>query len=1283
MFGHGRPTLSQLTLALSLLLGLALLSAISAARTAPEATAETNAPTLRLRIAWGGDTPEAVRQWQGAISLSAGSMRDPRPLGIEADEPGSMSIVDGRLRIQQRSPRAYDGVDLSIDAPLDAVLTIALSATSEKAKAPVEVRLADLVSAERTATLDDRGNRLLVRRTPGDTLRVQMQHSSLVFSPGDTLQLQVQPHLLSVPAGTQIQVRAELSPARASQSLWSQEFQTTLGDEKNTGEPISIGLEVPQSEGVYDLTIKAIQQGLLKWNSPWNKPLAERRVQFVVVGRQSPAGKAEGSWAEVTVIDPANPRWWERLKLSRIPGLQRAPLGSGDTLTWQHPLGQLMQLGPGGRGSAIAWEAYSLPVSKPGLPHIVEVEYPSDVAQTLGISVIEPNAAGTVAPIGLDSGVYSSGSRGAGEPRWEKHRLVFWPRTKTPLLLLSNRRDGSMAAYGKIRLLAGPKHLPRLLDQSSPPNERLLAGYFSRPLFAENFSATETLDRRSNRSLEDWQTFYEGATRLVEYMNYTGQNAMVVTLFADGSSIFPSQVVEPTPRYDTGVFFDVAQDPLRKDIAELLFRLFDREEAKLIPALRFSSPLPRLEAELQRATPDVTGIRLVGADGLAWLPSAGADRGVGAHYNPLDPRVQKAMLEVVREVAVKYGKHPSFAGLALDMSAAGYAQLPGEQWAIDDTTFARFLRDTKVEADFSGPQRYAQRAALISAPGAARDQWLAWRSEIMADLHCRMADELKAVSRDAILFLAGAETFDDPHVQRDLRPALPSGRAKFDDLLARTGIKPVLYDADSGVVLLRPQRLNPPAPLAAEAVDLQINSSAELDRQLSAFAVRGSLLVHEPQKARLESFDAKSPFGPEKTYTWLVSQMSPSGPENRRRFVHSMATLDSTIIVDGGWMLTLGQEESIRDFALAYRRLPAASFSDVLGDTQPVAIRSFSDAQHTYVYFVNDSDWAVTVSTSAALPAGCTMEELSGERQIASPQSGTWSVPLEPFDFLAVRFSNSAVVVSEPRLEWRGDLRSFLTRQVRDLGARVASIAAAPPLPWPSNANFDQPPSGSTIPGWLATSTSSSQAKIDPALAASGTSSVLLTSSGPIVSLRSEPFEAPTTGRLELEVKLRVQDTSKQPPLRLAIEGVLDGSHYYKFGEIKAPVAALTDQWKPYVFRIDDLPAQGLSELRVRFDLMGPGEVWIDDVQLFDLQFLTAKHRELLKIVASADSQLSAGNLGDCLQLLDSYWPRYLQANVPLAQLPVAPAEPEPAQEPERAAEKAGMFDRIRGMFRR
>ena len=45
---------------------------------------------LRVRIAWGGG---AERLWEGTIAVSQGAISEPRPLGIEADEPGSMSTT--------------------------------------------------------------------------------------------------------------------------------------------------------------------------------------------------------------------------------------------------------------------------------------------------------------------------------------------------------------------------------------------------------------------------------------------------------------------------------------------------------------------------------------------------------------------------------------------------------------------------------------------------------------------------------------------------------------------------------------------------------------------------------------------------------------------------------------------------------------------------------------------------------------------------------------------------------------------------------------------------------------------------------------------------------------------------------------------------------------------------------------------------------------------------------------------------------------------------------------
>jgi len=78
----------------------------------------------RLRLAWGGG---AERIWQGSIHVSDGQLAEVQPLGIEADEPGSIWLGPQGIEIHQRSVRAYDGLDFLVKADLDARLTIALS----------------------------------------------------------------------------------------------------------------------------------------------------------------------------------------------------------------------------------------------------------------------------------------------------------------------------------------------------------------------------------------------------------------------------------------------------------------------------------------------------------------------------------------------------------------------------------------------------------------------------------------------------------------------------------------------------------------------------------------------------------------------------------------------------------------------------------------------------------------------------------------------------------------------------------------------------------------------------------------------------------------------------------------------------------------------------------------------------------------------------------------------------------------------------------------------------
>ncbi|MFP6656905.1 MAG: hypothetical protein VB853_01915, partial [Pirellulales bacterium] len=159
----------------------------------------THAQDLQLRVAWGGG--DAVT-WHGTIAVEPGKIVLSRALGVEADEPGSMWIDAGQLIIRQRSSRQYDGVDLDIETPPDSTSESRLIVALEPAGEPTlrrvfEVKLSELIDSERLETLDDRDNRLIIRRAPGDRLRVRVQNPSLVLAPSEPLRLQLQPHLIA------------------------------------------------------------------------------------------------------------------------------------------------------------------------------------------------------------------------------------------------------------------------------------------------------------------------------------------------------------------------------------------------------------------------------------------------------------------------------------------------------------------------------------------------------------------------------------------------------------------------------------------------------------------------------------------------------------------------------------------------------------------------------------------------------------------------------------------------------------------------------------------------------------------------------------------------------------------------------------------------------------------------------------------------------------------------------------------------------------------------------
>jgi hypothetical protein len=1289
---HRMCNLKQPCRWLVLLCALGIVSAAHAQTTAPTTAATTD---LQLRVAWGGGT---ARTWQGTLKVRDGSFADLQYLGLDADESATIYVQGDELIVRQLAERDYDGFDVRVQAPITSALSFELAPHKHPEETRrIEVPLADLISGFYHTELDTAGNQLLIQRVSGDTLRVQFDRNNLVFTPGETFTFQIQPHQLGIEAGVTLRYHVQLVPARTSETLWEQDLEATTTDVGSAAAVGPITVTIPSAEGVYDIIVSVYRKKTLRSTFVRSKPVHERRVQLIAIAPEAATAETR-DWALVDEIDPNSARWMEWLtrvpKLPLLPDFRQEPLRNGKSSRLRHQDQELVQLAPGG------WQAYPLPVEHVGQPHLLEVDYPSDFPQTLGISVVEPNAVGKVVPLGLDSGVYVTEPVPGEKPRMLRHKLIFWPRTTAPLVLLTNRDDESPAAFGQIRVYAGPSALP---PAATPPDNaqaaRLLAAYFDKPLFPENFCASETADEEAGRSLRDWITFYEGGKRLIEYLKHVGYNGAVVCVARQGSAIYPSLTWNPTPKYDTGTLFTTGQDPVRKDVLEMLFRLFDREGLKLIPAVQFSSTLTELECELRSGGQKATGISLVEGQGRPWRELQGADHGMAPHYNPLEPRVQTAMRQVLNELTDRYARHSSFGGLALQLDPETYTLLPGEPWGQDPATRRRF-EQSLAAAEAAAKADNRDILKTNSRSGNRQRDWLTWRAHQMAQFHRDVLDDLTRRRAGTQLWLLGGNMFTSPAVQTLLRPTLPN-EPNVREAMLQLGLDIDQYADQQQIVFCRPDRIAPRTPLNPQAVNINLATNPVADSTFARIQPAASLFYHEVLPISLPSFDMVSPFGRENTHAALFTHVTPSGDSNRQRFVHHLALRDVQCLLDGGWMLAMGQEDTLRPLLDTLRRLPAAPFETIEPQasglpSQPLVVRTLVQDKSTYIYVVNDSPWSLSAEIDLQTPGTCTLAPL-GNRPLHEPQwiggQMTWDIDIEPYDVIGAVVDSPQVRVDTWHVTIDRNSYAHLRQQVNELNARATMLGRADSLSVLANPGFEQSPD--RLPGWIYAQRAGISITPSSQEHGEGTQSLRMSSDGSkdaVAWIRSDPFSPPKTGRIAVMVRLKVADPAEQPPLRLAIEGRrLDGSTYYRpFNVAQDPRAQLlTSDWgqKPFVMLVSDLPTQELVDLRVGFDLMGKGEVWIDDVQVYDRWFPKNERDDLMILSGLAVRSLSLGQLGDCQRILSGYWPQFLLEYVPLGEQHVAavPADvprdgrasqPSPSK-PEAGQKKSSVIDKL------
>ena len=1215
---------------------------------------------LRVHIAWGGGE---AKQWSGRVYLTQGKLRDLALLGGDPEQSGTIQIAGQQVVIGQRKPQRYDGLEVTCKSS-DGDLYVEFLSQGEVEAHVVSVPIANLVAESITQAIDDAGNRVVIRRLPSDKIRVSMHHEHLVFAPGGRFRLEFEATDLGVAEATALRCQMQIRSDKRRGNFWTDERRQRADSAGSWPHPESLEISLPTDEGVYVLELAISTR---RRSPPFRyETIAWRTVQFVVLGDQ-PIAQAATSRELILAIDPSQANWWQRLtrlpQWKLLPGFRSdGPLGNVETQRVEMGERSWTQLPVGG------WQAYPLPIRQTGVVHELEIDFPGNTRQTFSISIVEANAAGKLLPVGLDSAVAVSTaeSRGLAVRPTEvgHHRLTFWPRTKSPLLLITNISHADPSQYGRIQVFRKPQ---RDLTQPATDRRRAIA-FFERPLFPEVFGAVESLDAQTGRSLEDWQTFYDGADRMIWHLKEVGYRGVAVTCVSDGTALYPSHHVQPFPKHDRGIFFSSGQDPIRKDVLELLFRMFDREGLVLVPTVEFAAPLPELERILLTANSE--GVRLENRNRVPHTSVVPPNRGRAAYYNPLDLRVQRAMQNVIREIVTRYGKHASFGGVAINLRPDGFTQLPDENWGVDPATWSRFCHDRK------------KKVGVNELTEPVRQEWLDWRCEQLRHLYGQMANEIQTRQAKARLYLVGGRLVDSRPIQRAFRPLLPP-KLDIERAMRELGISPQLWRNNEHIVMLRPRLYDAPVGMPAQRATVKsFNDAYVVNNFYRVNGSGGSLFFHKPHLQRLPGFDEVSPFGRSNTLMSLVAHISPADVGNRKRFAQALAQEDAQLIVEGGWMLPMGQEGSLQSFLNVFQQLPAVAFQDVeSGQRQPLTIRTAAHELNTYFYVVNDSPWFVGATIDLEADGEVNFEHvgIAGEKPVVRDGDRlVWPVTLAPYDVAALRADRPDVTVGKVEVTLPPDVLPALSEHIIKLAQRVPQLGNPVPLQDLVNAGFEQwLGTGNTPLGWSVGPVPSG-VTCESSDVHDGQHAVRIRATGTTVELFSQPIKAPETGQLSVSLRAKALRVESQPRVRMVLR--VNGEDRFPWTPIGQGSATRTldGEWGEFVFRVNQLPpVEGPLQIGVMVD--GVGEVLIDNLQLFDVAVLDAnEQKELAHLLSLAEHQRGVGLVSDCLRILNSYWPQYLIANVP--DLPAEIAR-QPASEPdseEKPSSRAAWRERLR-----
>lgn len=1185
------------------------------------------------------------------LALSAGRILDAVPVSPDAARP---SAVPGG-GTWSLGPANKGRVRARIEAPPAAQVVVRVAGQESR------VALAALLEGPQRPTLGG-GVEIGVERPAWDSIRVELgpEAADGTATAGAGVPLRVGFDIRTPELGeVAVRASAELRPIRGGDPVWRHDWQEVVAayapaDAGNdaAGRASAMTLTAPPAEGTYVLEVRA------SW-----EPLsgnADTRLGRLVRRRRAARDAANTASRRVTLAVLASPNRAATPPLpSRVDGagieVDSVDLGR----TWGHRLtasGRSPLLGPGLGGWAVpdaavvepavrdrlrgwinrkgaevatlapadpaglAWTAVPLRVPHPERPHRLAVSVVGGQPAALGVAMIAaPGGVGGNARVVLDA--CASGPPVAEGDAPATLSWPVWPDDPSPTLVLVNRDGRSPVVVGSVTLEEMPEPAPA-------------------PGLARNPARSLGLHLGSARDLDRFGGSAGNETGRVDPMVRARNLAAYLGSCGATGVVLPDGLPDRARRRALDGQAD--EDSIGPDRLSLLLRVLARRGVSAWVDVAFDDALPGLPA------PDSAEAV---AEGLARLDRRGRPDG---SYQPLHPRVREAMARRVADAVAARKVNPNMVG-ALVRLGPGSTLPGGPDSGLDDATFRRFARaafDNENAVGLLGrgggtddPGRFEARAQFVESKG--RPPWLAWRSAEVAALYRALADAARAAAPGSALAVATP----------GLDPGPAGDEARRVD---QAGLGPDLAWKNLGFDLAAWPR-DEKAPIVLRSAGLSagdlahdLATSAELDDPVAARPDRGALLG-------VGSAAPGRPAGP-----CLLATPTPDGPAGDEAMGHAVAALDATRVIIAATAAT-GQEQRLRRFSRPFSAMPTAPIGGERARSASGAVaRTFRQGNDTILALANDTPYPILMETELAATTTAPVDDLGRGLALVADRGAHGSrvvIDLPPFGIAAARVAapEARIALARPHLD-PAALEGMKARY-EELAARLGRLQSEPAAgaraPGPAGGGFEPETvqlatnrSTPVVPGWnVAPATAATggggSIEIDRDRPHAGRGSLRLDAVGSGVAATSDPFRP--AGRTALTVRAWVRGDRPDGRARIRLEGQAAGR----------PVAAQVEvatraEWTEATLNLGSIPPGGLDSARLRFELAGPGRLWVDDVTVTGDAPTESERLYASRDLRAALLAYRDGRLADFARKAGSHWTRFL------VDVPAVAADPRP-----------------------